>query len=468
MSLSAAQVAPWIRTLLEAPPAAVSGLKLDDYLKGIPRLDSLADVPSGTPVLVRGDTDAKPGATIGDGDIRLRSMVETLEFGRKKGWKQIIFGHIGRKPEGSLNKVAKRLGELLNCDVPLITDWYDDASGTVLDSVREAIAKSAPGSVLMLENTRKYDIERVLWKAKPADADALAPKLAKFAQEMADKVAKIYVNEALSAGSLDTSSTVVPAAMDRSVLGKYVAQEFDGPMQRCMNADLVVFSGLKTDKLDDLQAVIDRGRVKWVFVAGNLVLALVKADAELAGKEYSLGLAEKPENKDQPWFIERSRIDQAKKMLAEGRAKGIQFVLPVDFTLADGRSSRTIGPDEQNFDVGSETSKLFADKIGEFIEGVKKRPAGSPPAVAFHNGVFGMFEDPRYEAGTKNFMPQLKRLKDAGVEVYIGGGEGGAAMEKYGAPEWITHCFTAGGTVLNALGSAPVPYLQALYMATKK
>jgi phosphoglycerate kinase len=79
-----------------------------------------------------------------------------------------------------------------------------------------------------------------------------------------------------------------------------------------------------------------------------------------------------------------------------------------------------------------------------------------------------MFEDPRFENGTKNFMPQLKRLKDAGVEVYIGGGEGGAAMEKYGSPDWITHCFTAGGTVLNALGSAPVPYLQALYMAAKE
>jgi phosphoglycerate kinase len=41
-------------------------------------------------------------------------------------------------------------------------------------------------------------------------------------------------------------------------------------------------------------------------------------------------------------------------------------------------------------------------------------------------------------------------------------------MEEYGAPDWITYCFTAGGTVLNALGSAPVPYLQALYMAAKK
>jgi phosphoglycerate kinase len=57
------------------------------------------------------------------------------------------------------------------------------------------------------------------------------------------------------------------------------------------------------------------------------------------------------------------------------------------------------------------------------------------------------------------------RMNDAGIEVYVGGGEGGAALDRYGQPDWVTHCFTAGGTVLNALGSNPVPYLQALAMA---
>ena len=78
-----------------------------------------------------------------------------------------------------------------------------------------------------------------------------------------------------------------------------------------------------------------------------------------------------------------------------------------------------------------------------------------------------MFEDPRFEAGTKHFIPQLKRMKDAGIEVYVGGGEGGTALENYGQPEWVTHCFTAGGTVLNALGSEPVPYLVSLRAAAK-
>ena len=152
-------------------------------------------------------------------------------------------------------------------------------------------------------------------------------------------------------------------------------------------------------------------------------------------------------------------------MLSEGRAKGIRFVLPVDFVLQDGRVSETIGPGNQQFDVGPASSELFANTVSRIIE---KHRNDKPPAVVFHNGVFGMFEDPRFEEGTRKFVAQLKRMKDAGLKVYIGGGEGGTALEKYGQPDWVTYTFTAGGTVLNALGSEPVPYLVALKMAAEK
>lgn len=463
MAITAQTIEKACRALLD-PAGEGPRFSLEDYLAAIPRLDALADVSRGTPVLVRGDVDAKPGPTIGDGDIRLRSMVETLEFGRRLGWKQIVFGHIGRKPEGSLKTVATRLGELLRAGVPLIADWLDEGATAVTDQAAKAVQNAAAGSVLMLENTRRYDIERVLWKATPADAQKLSQPLAKLANTMADRLARVYVNEALSAGSLDASTTIVPLAMDRVALGKYVAGQFDGPMLRCLAAQLVVFSGLKTDKLDDLQAMIDRGTIRWVFTAGSLAMALKKAAAELDGQDFCLGVAESPDHKDKPYYIERSRIEQARRMLANGRGKGIHFVLPVDFVLQDGRASDTIGPGDQQFDVGPKTSELFEQKIGEFIAESQKR-RGGPSPVAFYNGVFGMFEDPRFESGTRRFVGQLKRLKDAGVEVYVGGGEGGAAVDRYGRPDWITHCFTAGGTVLNALGSNPVPYLQALKIA---
>ena len=449
-------------TNLLAGREANPSLELVDYLNAIPRLDSLADVPSGTPVLIRGDVDAKPGATIGEGDIRLRSMVDTLKYGIERGWKQIIFGHIGREPEKSLNKVAARLSEILGQPVELITDWFDATTNTVSDAVKAKIDAAKPGCMLVLENTRRYDIERVLWKAKPADAPKLAEPLAKFSNELAAKVAKVYINEALSAGSLDASSTIVPAAMDKVALGKYVAGEFDGPMRKCLQTQLVVFSGLKIDKLDDLEAMIGRGTIRKVFAAGSLAMALRKAIGEIDGKEVCIGAAEEASHSDKPYYIPRERVEQAKKMVTDGRAKGIEFIVPCDSVIEDGSTVDALKPGMQQFDIGPKSSKLFEEKIGEFVASAPKG------AVAFHNGVFGMFEDARFEAGTKNFIPQLKRMKDAGVEVYIGGGEGGTSLERYGKPDWVTHTFTAGGTVLNALGREPVPYLVTLREAAKK
>jgi len=455
----------WTGKLLGAEPAQTRR-PLPEFLKAIPRLDALSDLPAGTAVLVRGDLDCKPGKQVGEGDIRLHSMKDTLLYGRQRGWKQIVFGHVGRDPDASLANVRQRLAAILGCPVAFFEDWLDEPTLSINPKLAAGIEKSPPGTIIMLENTRKYSIERVLWKAKPADAAALAPKLAKVAAAFAEKVARIYVHEAFSAGSLDTSSVIVPAAMDRVALGRYEAQEFDGPLMRCLKASLVVFSGLKIDKLDDLSAIIERGNVRMVIAAGSLAMALKKADAALAGGDFSLGLAEDAGRSEEPYYIPQSRIDQAKAMLTAGRQRGVEFVLPVDFLLQDGRVAEKIGPGDQQLDIGPKTSQLFEDKVGQFIAAAKSNSTLAP--VAFHNGVFGKFEEQAFEEGTRKFMLQLKRMHDAGIEVYIGGGEGGTALERYGKPDWVTHVFTAGGTVLNALGGEPVPYLLALKMAAER
>ena len=114
--------------------------------------------------------------------------------------------------------------------------------------------------------------------------------------------------------------------------------------------------------------------------------------------------------------------------------KEIQFVLPVDFVLQDGRVADSVGKGEQQFDVGPKTSEMFERKVGEFIEASQAAIAAGRRTVVFHNGVFGMFEDPRFEQGTRRFVVQLKRMKDAGIEVYVGGGEGGKALKNTVSP----------------------------------
>jgi len=467
MSATKDTMLDWLQKLMRVKPDQAP-LELEQYVTSVPGLESLADLPAGTAVLVRGDVDAKPGKQIGEGDIRLRSMVETLKYGQQKGWVQIVFGHIGRKPDGSLNKVRDRFQELLGGKIPLITDWLDETGDTVQvrDEVVEAIANAPQGSILLLENTRKYNIERVLWEAGPDDLPGLAGPLAAFAGEVLAKIGDVYVHEAFSAGSLDSSSVVLPAGMRRSVLGEYAAGQFRGPLLKCRNAELVVFSGLKADKLDDLQAIVARGKAKMVLTAGSLAMSLKKAAAQLAGTDFCIGVAENPEHKDKPYFVETRRIEQAKQILHEGFQHKIEFVLPVDFLLADGTPASVLTPTSQQLDIGPQTNAFFASKVGDFIAyHEKKLASGQGPGVAFHNGVFGMFEDPKFATGTKEFMSQLQRLKLAGCEVYIGGGEGGTALELYGQPDWVTHVFTAGGTVLNALGAEPIPFLRALYLA---
>ncbi len=461
MPLTTDQMTAWCRRILGADSDARKPT-LEEFLTAIPRLDDLDELPSGTPVLIRGDVDAKPGASVGEGDIRLRSMKATLNYCRSKGWKTIVFGHIGRDPEKSLDKVAKRLGDILGCEVPLLDDWLDPESITISDAVRQAVEQASPGAVCVLQNTRKYDVERVLWKANPDDLPELAPGLTKLANEFAAKVANVYIHEAFSAGSLDSSSVVVPAAMEKVAMGRYIAEQFEGPLRDCLSARLVVFSGLKVDKLDDLQAMIDRGKIQHIITGGSLAVALKKAAEELDGLEFHLGESENPENKGKPFYIPPDRIEQAKRMVSEGRQKGIEFVMPVDFVLQDGQVSEQIGPGNQQFDVGPASSAQYAEAVGQFIE---KHRADAAETVVFHNGVFGMFEDERFEEGTRSFIGQLKRMHDAGIKVYVGGGEGGKAIDKYGSPDDVTYVFTAGGTVLNALGSEPVPYLVALAAA---
>ena len=459
MHVTTDQMTHWCRQLLAGRGAAPE-LELTDYLQAIPRLEALSDVPAETPVAVRGDVDAKPGKSIGEGDIRLRSMMDTLNYGREREWKQVIFGHIGRKPEGTLDKVAKRLGDLLHTEVPLITDWLDESTLTIPSKVKDQISGARPGAVLVLDNTRRYDIERALWKAQPESVGPLVQDLTRFANEFAEKIANVYVHEALSAGSMDSSSTIVPAAMDRVAMGKYEASEFDGPMLKCLDTQLVIFSGLKIDKLDDLEAMVGRGKIRYVFAAGSLAMALKKAIAQLDGSTCCIGVAEDPAHSDKPYYIPPDRIEQAMQMVRQGRSKGIEFIVPIDSVIEDGSVVDQLTPDQQQLDIGPQSSELYEHRIGEFLA---DNPQG---AVAFHNGVFGMFEDPRFETGTKRFVAQLKRMTDAGVEVFVGGGEGGKALEKYGQPDWVTHVFTAGGTVLNALGNEPVPYLAALRAAT--
>lgn len=453
MTVTNSSIESLCRELLSDKPHGISPA---DYVRDIPNLNSLRTVPRGTPVLVRGDVDARPGSDVSDS--RLESMKKTLEFGRDRGWKQIIFGHCGREESASLDGVADRLSELLGFQVPLVSGWYDEATQSVPGRVSKLITNSGDGTVMMLENVRRYKVERLLWDANAEQLPEVAGRLTRMGNEMREKIASIYINEAFSAGSLDTSTTIVPMAMQRVALGSHVAAELAGPVMACREAELVVFAGEKADKLDDLESIVERDKVKVIIAAGSLAIPLKRAAAELDGATFDMGLAGDPTCKHS---VSRQRIAQAIELIRTGRANGVRFVMPIDFTLQDGRTSPQIGPGNRQFDIGPDTSIVFNQEIDRF------KLSRTNSRTVFYNGVFGMCEEERFSHGTRRFMPQLKRLNDAGVRVFVGGGSASQALERFGRRDWVTHCFNAGGTVLNALGTRAIPYLLAMRSASR-
>src|SRR5690606_12631658 len=79
-------------------------------------------------------------------DLRIRSAIPTIRAALAEGAHVMIMSHLGRPDEGvfdeqfSLAPIAKRLSELLNMDVPLISNWLNhfpiDKKVVLLENVR--------------------------------------------------------------------------------------------------------------------------------------------------------------------------------------------------------------------------------------------------------------------------------------------------------------------------------------------
>ena len=80
-------------------------------------------------------------------DTRIRASVPCIQMALDAGAAVMVTSHLGRptegafKPEDSLAPVAKRLGELLGRDVPVMANWVDGV-------------QVAPGQLVLLENCR--------------------------------------------------------------------------------------------------------------------------------------------------------------------------------------------------------------------------------------------------------------------------------------------------------------------------
>lgn len=124
-------------------------------------------------------------------------------------------------------------------------------------------------------------------------------------------------------------------------------------------------------------------------------------------------------------LCETDKIDLANELMEKARAKGVNFLLPVDNII--GREykedtaymrmySDSIPDGWMGLDIGPKTQELFAKSI----EGA---------GTVIWNGPMGVSEWEHFASGT---ISVAEAVADSGAVSIIGGGDSAAAVEKLG------------------------------------
>ena len=153
-------------------------------------------------------------------------------------------------------------------------------------------------------------------------------------------------------------------------------------------------------------------------------------------------------------LFEPDQVETCRRLLAESAAKGKTIHLPEDIVGVDARGEfATFGtrlPDgAKGFDIGPGTAAAFSDVIMD-------------ARTVFWNGPMGMFEDPRFEAGTRTVA---QAMADTKAFTVVGGGDSAAALAQFRLDSEVSHVSTGGGASLELLELGDLPGLAALRKA---
>lgn len=156
--------------------------------------------------------------------------------------------------------------------------------------------------------------------------------------------------------------------------------------------------------------------------------------------------------------FEESLIPQAKNMLDNSKGK---LILPVDIIIADKFDKMAkakpcdimqIPVGWMGLDIGPKTTRLFASVL-------KKA------RLIVWNGPLGVFEWPRFSAGSQAVALIVSRLKAVKI---VGGGDTASMISKFGLSKRFTHISTGGGASLELFEGKKLPGIAALEDSYKK
>ncbi|MGB4322884.1 MAG: phosphoglycerate kinase, partial [Anaerolineaceae bacterium] len=151
-------------------------------------------------------------------------------------------------------------------------------------------------------------------------------------------------------------------------------------------------------------------------------------------------------------LVEADAVETAKTLLGKSEGK---LILPVDMVLGDAFDAEAkmetlpvgdVPAGWRVLDIGPKTVEVFGEAIAD---------AGT----IVWNGPMGVFEFPRFAAGT--FAVAHKVAESSAVSI-IGGGDSVSAINQSGLSSQITHISPGGGASLEMLEGIELPGLAIL------
>ena len=366
----------------------------------VPTLEDLGDV-SGRRVLLRADFNVPiAGGEIVD-DFRIRAALPTIEWLTSRGATVTACTHLGR-PKGA-----------------------PDPKYSV-EPVRRRLAELAPG-VELLDNLR--------FDAGETANDAAFVQTLIAGQDL-------YVNDAFGASHRSHASIVGPPQFLPSAAGRLLEREVEVllPLRESPARPFVVILGGSkvSDKLGVIKALSEVADA--LIIGGGMCFTFQAAQGHRVGDS----------------LLEVDQIDTCRELLDSG----ITIHIPHDVTAlgpggqigdpSAGGEVRQMGADLpdgwKGLDIGPGTAAEFGDIIAE-------------ARTIFWNGPMGVFEDPRFAAGTRHVAQSMAEARGFTV---VGGGDSAAALDAFGLANEVDHVSTGGGASLELLENGDLPGLAAL------
>ncbi|WP_425257396.1 phosphoglycerate kinase [Rubrivivax sp. RP6-9] len=353
-------------------------------------------------------------------DTRIRASVPCIRMALDAGAAVMVTSHLGRptegafKPEDSLAPVARRLGELLGREVPLVADWVDGVD-------------VAPGQVVLLENCRVN-------KGEKKNDETLARKMAALCD--------IFVHDAFGTAHRAEASTYGIAQFAKiACAGPLLAAEIDAITKALAHPKrplVAIVAGSKVStKLTILQALA--AKVDGLIVGGGIANTFLLAMGLPIGKS----------------LAEADLVGEAKAVIDAMQARGAAVPIPVDVVTAKAfaadapatvKAVADVAADDLILDIGPQTAAILAGQL---------KAAGT----IVWNGPVGVFEFDAFAHGTETVARAIAASPAFSI---AGGGDTLAAIAKYGIEAEVGYISTGGGAFLEVLEGKTLPAFEIL------